>query len=93
MWSRRQVEPASQATLVKGLRIEILQPAQALDPAQLWRFKKKERSRVSTHAPSFSVCTNYTSAIEQYIRQIAHHEGNHIHLYSGFSPKNFPRSS
>ena len=24
----------------------------------------------------------YTSAIEQYIRQVAHYEGNHIHLYS-----------
>ena len=23
-----------------------------------------------------------TSAIEQYIRQVAHYEGNHIHLYS-----------
>ena len=26
--------------------------------------------------------------IEQYIRQFAHHEGNHIHLYS-FSPSTF----
>ena len=53
----------------KGLHImqTIVQPAQALEPAQLQRFKEKEQSRVSTHAPSSSVCTNYTSAIEQYM--------------------------
>ena len=37
----------------KGLHIQIVQPAQALDPAQLQRFKEMERSRVSTHAPTF----------------------------------------
>ena len=68
--------------LVQGLCIQIVQPAQVLDPAQLRRFKETERSRVSTHAPSSSVCTNYTSAIEEYIRQVVHHEGNHIHSYS-----------
>ena len=53
--------------------------------AQLQHVKEKKRSRVSSHAPYSSVRTSYTSAIEQYIREVAHHDGNHIHLYS-FSP-------
>ena len=42
-------------------------PAQALDPAQLQHFKKKERSWISTHAPSSSEHINYTPS-EHYIR-------------------------
>ena len=38
----------------------------------------------------FSVCTNYNFAVESMLNsnQVAHHESNHIHLYS-FSPKTF----
>ena len=68
--------------VLKGLHIQIVQPAQTVDPAQLQCFKEKEQSRGSTHAPSSSVHTKYTSAIEKYIRKVADHEGNHIHLYS-----------
>ena len=76
-----------QAQLVwKGLRIQFVQPA------QLRCFTEKEWLRVSTHAPSSSVRTNYSSDIEQYIRQIAHHDGNHIHS-SRLSPTTFSHGS
>ena len=42
--ARRQAEPVDHASLVMGLRIQIVQPAQALDLAQLRCFKGNDRS-------------------------------------------------
>ena len=55
-WVRASKEAGwvDQAQLVwKGLHIQIVLPAQALDPAQLQHFKEKERSQASTQAPTF----------------------------------------
>lgn len=46
------------------------------------------RSRVSTHTSSSYVHTDYTSILEQCVRQVAHNEGNHIRLCN-FSPNTF----
>ena len=48
--------------------------------------KRNGHGLAHIRTPSSSLCTNYTLAMEQYIKQVAHYEGIHIHSYS-FSPK------
>ena len=54
-----------------------------LDPARAFStLRERYGSGLAHISPSSSVCTNYTLAKEQYIKSVAHREGNHIHSNS-----------